>query len=93
MSESILNVINEKVVHKQGHNWDVIGRFEDFESADNLRKKELAEGRIAKVQCLSTVFVVKVKQQAHNQRIEVSIEAKNDRNAGKTKRQDRNSKR
>jgi len=83
----------EKPVHKQGPNWDVVGRFEDFESADKRRKKEISEGKSAKVQHLSSVFVVKVKPQQSVQKVEVVKEAKSDKPAGKQKRQDRDAKR
>jgi len=83
----------EKPVHKQGPNWDVVGRFEDFESADKRRKKEISEGKSAKVQHLSSVFVVKVKPQQSVQKVEVVKEAKSDKPTGKQKRQDRDAKR
>jgi len=86
-------VQQEKPVHKQGPNWDVVGRFEDFESADKRRKKEISEGKSAKVQHLSSVFVVKVKPQQSVQKVEVVKEAKSDKPTGKQKRQDRDAKR
>lgn len=57
---SILDA-KEKPSHKQGPNWTVVGRFEDFESADARRKSEIQGGATAKVQKLAQYFVVKVK--------------------------------
>lgn len=94
MSDSILNTNNEKVTHKQGQNWDVVGRYEDFLSADNRRHKEINDGRTAKVHKLSAGFVVKVKPtklEVHNE--EPTVENKKDRANGKQKRQERDSKR
>lgn len=94
MSESILNASNEKVIHKQGQNWDVVGRYEDFLSADNRRRKEIKEGRTAKVHKLSTTFVVKVKPtKGEIHQDETVLEIKKDRSTGKQKRQERDNKR
>ena len=51
----------EKKECKQGPNWDVVGRYQDFDSADAQRKRELSLGKLAKVQRLSTGFVVKTR--------------------------------
>ena len=83
----------EKPVHKQGPNWDVVGRFEDFEAADRRRNKEINEGRLAKVHQLASGYVVKVKPQAQTPKVEVAAETKKDKPVGKQKRQDRDFKR
>ena len=93
MSDSILNANNEKVVHKQGPNWDIAGRYEDFDSADKRRKKEIGEGKSAKVQHLATGFVVKTRATKVQVNDVVEPEVKKERTASKQKRQDRDSKR
>ena len=95
MSENYLNVDNEKKFHKQGPNWDVVGRYEDFTSADDRRHKEIKDGRTAKVHKLSASFVVKVKPNAkvEVQQNETVVGTKKERTAGKQKRQDREGKR
>jgi len=95
MSDSILNIGNEKPVHKQGPNWNVVGRYEDFDSADFRRQAEIAAGRTAKVHKHSTTFVVKVKPVAtvtETTSTEPKADAKKERPAGKQKRQDREGK-
>jgi hypothetical protein len=96
MSENILNIGGEKVVHKQGPNWNVVGRYEDFDSADFRRQAEIAAGRTAKVHKLASVFVVKVKPFANVTEItstETKVDPKKERPSGKQKRQDRDNKR
>ena len=97
MSENTLNIGGEKkVVHKQGPNWSVVGRYENFGDADSRRKNEIFEGRTAKVHKLSTTFVVKVKPSSVVTEMiptETKAEAMKERPAGKQKRQERDSKR
>lgn len=85
----------KKPVHKQGANWNVVGRYEDFESADKRRKSEIKNGGVAKVHKLSTTFVVKVKPSVTILQKEPEAETKaekKERPAGKPKRQDRKEK-
>lgn len=82
----------EKPAHKQGPNWNVVGRYEDFESADKRRKSEIKDGGTAKVQKLSTGFVVKVKPTTVTEQRSPVTEAKKERPASKPKRQDREEK-
>jgi len=94
MIESISNNSGGKKVHKQGPNWYVVGRYEDFESANARRHKEINEGRTAKVHKLSSAFVVKVKpSKLETTSEEVTVETKQERPRGKQQRQDRSNKR
>ena len=97
MSENTLNIGGEKkVVHKQGPNWNVVGRYEDFDSADFRRQAEIAAGRTAKVHKLSATFVVKVKPTStvtETTSTELKADPKKERPAGKQKRQERDNKR
>ena len=97
MSENTLNIGGEKkAVHKQGPNWNVVGRYENFGDADSRRKNEIAAGRTAKVHKLSATFVVKVKPVAtvtETTSTEPKADPKKERSAGKQKRQERDNKR